>query len=78
MSALVIRSAKKSGFIAGADDHPDLLDAGAQDFLDDDGQRGLGDAIAVDFVIMLPLGPQLMRAFNINTAQFNLAVAAYA
>ena len=34
--------------------------------------------IAVDFVIMLPLGPQLMRAFNINTAQFNLAVAAYA
>jgi DHA1 family inner membrane transport protein len=34
--------------------------------------------IAVDFVIMLPLGPQLMRAFGINTAQFNFAVAAYA
>ncbi len=34
--------------------------------------------IAVDFVIMLPLGPQLMRAFGINTAQFNLAVSAYA
>ena len=25
------------GFVAGADDHADLLDAGAQDFLDDDG-----------------------------------------
>lgn len=34
--------------------------------------------VAVDFVIMLPLGPQLMRAFGINTAQFNFAVAAYA
>jgi len=34
--------------------------------------------IAVDFVIMMPLGPQLMRIFAIDTPAFNLAVAAYA
>jgi predicted MFS family arabinose efflux permease len=34
--------------------------------------------VAVDFVIMMPLGPQLMRIFDINTPAFNLAVAAYA
>jgi len=34
--------------------------------------------VAVDFVIMMPLGPQLMRIFEINTPAFNLAVAAYA
>ncbi|MBV9672914.1 MAG: MFS transporter [Verrucomicrobia bacterium] len=34
--------------------------------------------VAVDFVIMLPLGPQLMRTFAISTPQFNLAVSAYA
>src|SRR5258708_9202041 len=33
--------------------------------------------VAVDFVIMMPLGPQLMRFFDINTPAFNLAVAAY-
>ena len=32
--------------------------------------------VAVDFVIMMPLGPQLMRIFEINTPAFNLAVAA--
>jgi predicted MFS family arabinose efflux permease len=34
--------------------------------------------VAVDFVIMMPLGPQLMRIFQINTPAFNLAVSAYA
>jgi predicted MFS family arabinose efflux permease len=34
--------------------------------------------VAVDFVIMMPLGPQLMRIFAINTPSFNLAVSAYA
>lgn len=34
--------------------------------------------VAVDFVIMMPLGPQLMRIFGINTPAFNLAVSAYA
>lgn len=34
--------------------------------------------IAVDFVIMMPLGPQLMRIFAIDTPAFNLAVSAYA
>jgi predicted MFS family arabinose efflux permease len=34
--------------------------------------------VAVDFVIMMPLGPQLMRIFDINTPSFNLAVSAYA
>ncbi len=34
--------------------------------------------VAVDFVIMMPLGPQLMRVFAINTPAFNLAVSAYA
>jgi predicted MFS family arabinose efflux permease len=34
--------------------------------------------IAVDFVIMMPLGPQLMRMFAIATPAFNLAVSAYA
>jgi predicted MFS family arabinose efflux permease len=33
--------------------------------------------VAVDFVIMMPLGPQLMRIFNIDTPAFNFAVAAY-
>jgi DHA1 family inner membrane transport protein len=32
----------------------------------------------VDFVLMMPLGPQLMRAFNISTQQFGLLVSAYA
>jgi predicted MFS family arabinose efflux permease len=34
--------------------------------------------VAVDFVIMMPLGPQLMRIFAIDTPAFNLAVSAYA
>lgn len=34
--------------------------------------------VALDFVVMLPLGPQLQRVFNVNTHQFNLAVSAYA
>jgi predicted MFS family arabinose efflux permease len=34
--------------------------------------------VAVDFVIMMPLGPQLVRIFSINTPAFNLAVSAYA
>src|SRR5712664_3955435 len=32
----------------------------------------------VDFLIILPLGPQYMRVFNINPAQFGLIVSAYA
>ena len=36
------------GLVAGADDDADLLDPGAQDFLDDDRERGLGDAVAID------------------------------
>lgn len=31
----------------------------------------------MDFMIMMPLGPQLMRTFNINPAQFSLVVSAY-
>jgi predicted MFS family arabinose efflux permease len=34
--------------------------------------------VAVDFVIMMPLGPQLMRIFGIDTPAFNVAVSAYA
>jgi predicted MFS family arabinose efflux permease len=34
--------------------------------------------VAVDFVIMMPLGPQLMRIFEIDTPAFNFAVSAYA
>ena len=30
--------------------------------------------VAVDFVIMMPLGPQLMRIFGIDTPAFNFAV----
>ena len=33
--------------------------------------------VAVDFVIMMPLGPKLMRIFGIDTAAFNFAVSAY-
>ena len=32
----------------------------------------------VDFLIILPLGPQYMRVFNISPAQFGLMVSAYA
>ena len=32
----------------------------------------------LDFLIILPLGPQYMRVMDINPAQFNLIVAAYA
>src|SRR5689334_1627944 len=32
----------------------------------------------VDFLIILPLGPQYMRVFNINPAQFGVIVSAYA
>jgi MFS transporter, DHA1 family, inner membrane transport protein len=31
----------------------------------------------VDFVIMMPLGPQLMRTLNINPTQFGIVVSAY-
>lgn len=31
----------------------------------------------IDFVIMMPLGPQLMRVFEINPKQFGLLVSAY-
>ena len=31
----------------------------------------------LDFVIMMPLGPQLMRIFNITTSQFSFMVSAY-
>lgn len=34
--------------------------------------------VALDFVVMMPLGPQLMRVFRINIQQFNFAVSAYA
>ena len=32
----------------------------------------------LDFLIILPLGPQYMRVMHIHPAQFNLIVAAYA
>src|SRR5579864_4957778 len=32
----------------------------------------------VDFLIILPLGPQYMRVFNITPGQFGLIVSAYA
>lgn len=35
-------------------------------------------AINLDFLIILPLGPQYMRVLHITPAQFNLIVAAYA
>ncbi|MBC8042457.1 MAG: MFS transporter, partial [Rhizobacter sp.] len=31
----------------------------------------------VDFVIMMPLGPQFMRVFNIGPQEFGLMVSAY-
>lgn len=31
----------------------------------------------MDFMIMMPLGPQFMAIFNISTAQFGFAVSAY-
>ncbi|MEK6625704.1 MAG: MFS transporter, partial [Bdellovibrionota bacterium] len=31
----------------------------------------------VDFMIMMPLGPQLMRVFDISPGQFGLLVSAY-
>jgi predicted MFS family arabinose efflux permease len=34
--------------------------------------------VVVDFLIVLPLGPQYMRVFNITTAQFGLIVSSYA
>ena len=38
----------KRGLIPGADDDADLVDAGLEDFLDDDLQRGLGRAVAIN------------------------------
>lgn len=35
-------------------------------------------SITIDFIIIAPLGPQLMRVFGINTEQFGYTVAAYA
>ena len=32
----------------------------------------------LDFLIILPLGPQYMRVMHITPAQFNIMVAAYA
>ncbi len=34
--------------------------------------------VTVDFIVIAPLGPQLMRVFSINTEQFGYTVAAYA
>jgi hypothetical protein len=36
-----------SGLVSGADNHTDFLDAGRQDLLDENPQRGLGGAVAV-------------------------------
>ena len=38
----------------------------------------MGFTNVVDFMIMMPLAPQLTRAFGITTAQFGLLVSAYA
>ena len=35
-------------------------------------------SVTLDFIIIAPLGPQLMRVFSINTEQFGYTVAAYA
>ena len=35
-------------------------------------------AVTVDFIMMAPLGPQLMRVFTINTEEFGYTVSAYA
>lgn len=35
-------------------------------------------SVTIDFLIIAPLGPQLMRVFNIDTVQFGHTVAAYA
>ncbi len=35
-------------------------------------------SVTLDFIIIAPLGPQLMRVFGINTEQFGYTVAAYA
>ena len=35
-------------------------------------------SVTIDFIIIAPLGPQLMRVFGIDTAQFGQTVAAYA
>ena len=35
-------------------------------------------SVTIDFIIIAPLGPQLMRVFGIDTAQFGWTVAAYA
>ncbi len=35
-------------------------------------------SVTLDFIIIAPLGPQLMRIFGINTEQFSYTVAAYA
>ena len=35
-------------------------------------------SVTIDFIIIAPLGPQLMRVFGIGTAQFGWTVAAYA
>jgi predicted MFS family arabinose efflux permease len=38
----------------------------------------MGFTNVVDFMVMMPLAPQLTREFNITTAQFGLLVSAYA
>src|SRR5579871_3061115 len=34
--------------------------------------------VIMDFMVMMPLGPQIMRSFGIGPANFALAVSAYA
>jgi predicted MFS family arabinose efflux permease len=38
---------------------------------------GLQFCTIVDFMVLMPLGPQLMRVLHVNTAQFGLLVSAY-
>ena len=35
-------------------------------------------SVTLDFIIIAPLGPQLIKVFSINTEQFGYTVAAYA
>jgi hypothetical protein len=35
-------------------------------------------SITIDFIVIAPLGPRLMRVFGIDTAEFGWTVAAYA
>jgi len=56
---------------------PNILEANKQELLFLLALAGIQFTHILDFMIMMPLGPELIRVLNINTHQFGLLLSSY-